>query len=667
MTRLAWFVPVLLLFVSTAAAKDPASRRADRVKKILARLEAGTERYRVTALRVLGEIGDESCLDAVSKQLAAKEDAVREEAARCLGRLRIAGSTGRLLPLVNDRSMAVGRAAVWALGELRDASALQEMDKLFQKHRELRPEFAIAYGKIGDKRMKGVVESVLKGMGEHDLARPHVAAALARLSPSEGLAILQKDFKAKDADTGFFIAYESAMALGETDLVDAAKFLLGRLDRLQPRDPLDVIIREAVVSGIGNFRNDKAIEHFIKHGLKDLKDFAMVASVARGLGLTRSPLAVTPLRELLPMKSPKGDDETYEVRRAALLALGDLGDPSTLDAVKPFVDAPDPRIQVAALEAIGGIGAEEGVAIAAAKISAPDPQVRFAAAEALFRIRSEASIPPLIDLLGTSKEWLQREAWSMLRRLTGKDFGTKAEDWKGWWAKSKEGFEVLYEEDLEDLQGTTLFWGIEVTSKRVIFAIDVSGSMAEPARQMPTVVTGQEAKEEEIGPMVSPAEKVTKIGVAKDELLKTLSRLPNDTMFDVLVFNGSVDEWKKVLVQATKENKKKCNVEFVQPLRPEGATNINDTLEKAFEMAGEGVVNPKADLKVDTIFLMTDGTPTAGKVIEPERILENVRRLNKLRRVRIHCVGVGQCNSDLLEKLASENGGRFVRPDLGQR
>ncbi|GEM_PF-3884444 len=667
MARLVLFVPILLLVVAIAPAKDPATRRTDRVKKILGKLEAGSERYRITALRVLGRLGNESCLDGVSAQLAAKEDGVRAEAARCLGRLRIAGSTGRLLPLIDDKSLSVGKAAVWALGELRDPAVLQDMDKAFQKHRELRADFAIAYGTIGDKRMKGVIAAVLKGMNENDLARPHVAAALARLSPQEGLPFLQKDFKAKDADTGFFMAYEAAMALGESDLVEAAKFLLGRLDRLQPNDPLDIIIREAVVSGIGNFRNDQAIDHFVKNGLKDLKDYAAAAAVARGLGLTRSPMAATPLRLLLPQKSPKGDEETYEIRRAALLALGDLGDPTTVDAVKPYVDAPDPRIQIAALKAIGGIGAEEGIVVAAAKLASPDVQVKYAAADALFRIRMEGSIEPLIGLLGTSKEWLQRETWAMLRQLTGKDFGTKVDDWKGWWAKEKDTFEVLNEEDLEDLQGTTVFWGIEITSKKVIFAMDVSGSMSEPARQMQVLVSGKEPKGDDIGPMVSPAEKIMKIGVAKDELLKTLSRLTNDTLFDVLVFNGSVQEWEKELVEATKENKKRCNVSFVQGLRPDGATNINDTLERAFKMAGEGIGDPKKDLKVDTIFLMTDGTPTAGKMIEPERILENVRKWNKLHRIRIHCVGVGQCNPDFLDKLASENGGRFVRPDVGQR
>ncbi len=667
MARRIALVALVLLVVASAPAKDPATRKTDRVKKILSKLEAGSEKYRATALRVLGQIGDASCLDAISAQLAAKETSVRAEAARALGRLRLPGSASKLVPVLEDKEVEVQRAGVWALGELQDPSALPEMDKRFARQKELHSDLAIAYGKIGDKRSKANIASALRELNDKDLAYPHVAAALARVSPKDGLAILEKELKGKDADTGFFTAYESAMALGETDLLDAAKFLLARLDRLQPTAPIDVILREAVVNGIGSFRNDQAIDHFIKNGMKDLKDYATAAAVARGLGLTRSPMATTPLRLLLPAKSPKGEEETYEIRRAVLLALGDLGDPTALDAVKPYVDAPDPRVQIAALKAIGGLGAEEGIPIASTKLTSPDICVRYAAAQAIFRIRTEASVEPLIGLMGASKEWLQKETWGMLRQLTGKDFGLKVADWKEWWAKAKDAFEVLYEEDLEDLQGTTVYWGIEITSKKVVFAVDISGSMSEPARQMQVVVSGKELPGDDIGPGVPATMMRMKMGVAKAELLRTLSHLTHDTMFDVISFNASVREWEKQLVEATIENKKKCNLEFVQTLAPDGATNINDTLEKVFKMAGPGIADPNQDLKVDTIFLLTDGTPTAGKETETERILANIRKLNKLHRIRIHAVGVGECNPDFLDKLAAENGGRFVRPDLGQR
>ncbi len=64
----------------------------------------------------------------------------------------------------------------------------------------------------------------------------------------------------------------------------------------------------------------------------------------------------------------------------------------------------------------------------------------------------------------------------------------------------------------------------------------------------------------------------------------------------------------------------------------------------------------------DTIFFMTDGTPTAGKLLDPDRILETVAEWNRTAQLTIHTVAVGdECDAKFLEKLARENGGQFVK------
>jgi predicted protein tyrosine phosphatase len=82
-----------------------------------------------------------------------------------------------------------------------------------------------------------------------------------------------------------------------------------------------------------------------------------------------------------------------------------------------------------------------------------------------------------------------------------------------------------------------------------------------------------------------------------------------------------------------------------------GSTNIFDALEKAF-----------TDQDVDTIYLLTDGEPSAGRIKDVESILDEIRRWNRTRQIVIHCIAIG-IDSNLCKRLAAENGGsyRYVR------
>ena len=103
---------------------------------------------------------------------------------------------------------------------------------------------------------------------------------------------------------------------------------------------------------------------------------------------------------------------------------------------------------------------------------------------------------------------------------------------------------------------------------------------------------------------------------------------------------------------------------WVNLLGANSSTNIQDALEQAFRFAGRGTTDRYYPSAIDTVFLLTDGTPTNtdGTRAETEPILEAVRRLNPHRRVDIHCVGIGgKLNIAFLHDLSSQNGGKFVQ------
>jgi len=124
-----------------------------------------------------------------------------------------------------------------------------------------------------------------------------------------------------------------------------------------------------------------------------------------------------------------------------------------------------------------------------------------------------------------------------------------------------------------------------------------------------------------------------------------------------------------------------------------GNTNMHSGLRRAFGLAGRGFVDefayvdPEALTEgCDTIFLLTDGAPTMddffvlekdygeGKAVEDyetdapadrkprmwrpgpytldDWLVEDVRRMNAFRRIRLHCIGLGEANEGLLNNLA---------------
>jgi Mg-chelatase subunit ChlD len=153
-----------------------------------------------------------------------------------------------------------------------------------------------------------------------------------------------------------------------------------------------------------------------------------------------------------------------------------------------------------------------------------------------------------------------------------------------------------------------------------------------------------------------------------------VTSLPDGAVFNLVGFANAVQVWRPdPTVRSAKTAA--AALEWVAKRDVLGATNIYDALETAFELMGAGTAKDRAVEPVyDTVFFMTDGRPTSGKVTDPDRILAEVRRWNAARRVRLHVVGMGgheKTNPDggepeddvdpaFLKRLAEENGGQCV-------
>jgi len=311
-------------------------------------------------------------------------------------------------------------------------------------------------------------------------------------------------------------------------------------------------------------------------------------------------------------------------------------------------------------------------------------------------------VSALIDALQVEDGRLAMEMDSALEALTGKTYYGDASLWARWWIANKEKFlrelaegktpAALAGEEAKKAEAhkgaaTTSFYGIQTASKRIIFVLDHSGSMQEQtdpkaggAPSPPPQATGQgegekEKGREDSGDRFKPKDN-TKVEIAKSELKKAIAGLPEDASFTILFYNHEIEVYSATMITAGKPAKEKA-YSYIDGKVPAGNTNIHDALKAAFDivmpdrgvpggagggpsLTGEGAARKSNKGGADTIFFLTDGKPTTGKILDPAGILAAVATWNETRRIQIHCVGIGDHDKDFLRKLAEGNGGTYV-------
>ena len=169
------------------------------------------------------------------------------------------------------------------------------------------------------------------------------------------------------------------------------------------------------------------------------------------------------------------------------------------------------------------------------------------------------------------------------------------------------------------------------------------------------------------------------------ELARTVEGLEGYVKFGIVAFATDTKRWKKKLVPANVINKKSA-LDFIKKLEPlggnskielqraglagsanlgAGKTNTWGALSLALGIAEKGKSSREEYLSaVDTVFFLSDGRPTHGKYIDTKDILDRIVEANRLRKVVLHTIAIGDFSKAFMEQLAGGNGGTFV--DLGK-
>lgn len=122
-------------------------------------------------------------------------------------------------------------------------------------------------------------------------------------------------------------------------------------------------------------------------------------------------------------------------------------------------------------------------------------------------------------------------------------------------------------------------------------------------------------------------------------------------------FHGRPARWRGGLVPATRENKEAARA-FLDGITFEvGGTNAFDAVLECLD----GLGPPAEPFEADTVYVLSDGSPTMGPLIDTHEVVAELAVRMKGRHVVIHAVGIStDQNAELLSNLARVTGGRFV-------
>jgi hypothetical protein len=323
-------------------------------------------------------------------------------------------------------------------------------------------------------------------------------------------------------------------------------------------------------------------------------------------------------------------------RAAALLALARLDSAAARALAGKVVFEKSMELRVAALEVIGGGPGKEAVPVLAAGLQDPCWSVRLTAIRGLSGIPLPEAVDALIASLGPERGRLREEQGEALARLTGVGLPPERERWEQW--RRENPGEIEFPERgtmVRESQGESAatFSSIPFHSECVAFVLDRSRSMRDRLDRENDDTKGE---------------------LVVAELERTLARLNPPAKFLLVAFRTEPEAFADRAVTAS-AGARRSALTWFRKLEPTGRTNLFDAV--AVALCREDV---------DTVFLLTDGAPSAGEFQSRAEVVAGIGRLNRYRKATIHTVEIGGEATGkrwrgFLRELAEANDGKHVR------
>ena len=477
-----------------------------------------------------------------------------------------------------------------------------------------------------------------------------------------------KEFKKFYANRNEHIRKAAVEDLGRVNHDDCVAPLIAALSDKSP------LVAQSVISAIARQTTKPALARLTRILAKSGLDVKL--AILESFKVTRPKVATETVIRLIRSKKT-----VLRLVATELLAVM----PSAKGKAEPLLlemtaDS-NPLIRLTAIQALVGLNHPDSAdRCLEMLVEDKDWRVRATSMKALRAFRLKRSIEPLIDAMEREDGRLQDDAHIALQDITGFDYSAKVETWRRWWKRVKGRFEVPTAEEKKAAEKRlresrakydvgkrdyTLHPGIKTKSKRMVFLLDISGSMQDKL----VFETRDAERLKRFKDLYGDYE--TKIDLAREELINTVARLKPHVRFNIITFNSAVKKWKPKLVSATSGNRNAA-FKFLAKLTPEfigkmtetgiGQTNTFGAINLAMGLKNEPQRKPSKNHKVesDTCLLMTDGMPSVGRITEPDELLRYFMVVNRRAKIVFHTLTFGHGNEALLQPMAESSGGKYI-------
>ena len=474
---------------------------------------------------------------------------------------------------------------------------------------------------------------------------------------SQDVEALERELKSSDDRARRKAVQELAQVASE----EAWELVVGAL-----RDPRPMVADEAQIQ-LGRIQGEDGLKLALgKHGLGS-RDELVRLRVAEALGRMQGTFEFDVFNQALKDKDPRvrrallwsmerigarkgfddgwlakektfalhGSDKQPDVRAAAAMATGAM----VLDNEPEFVDLVSmdrsPECGAAQMLLARGLGGSRAVGFGRKGARDADRGVRAAAAELLAGVGDRSAAMELAAML--ERETNLRLRWrlvALLQELSGKRHRLDARPWRDWAAALPTdwtGERAAADSALDHGEVSAAFAGLPILSERVVFLIDLSGSVWE---ERPDERTGGR----------------TRKALIDVELRKALEALDEQARFNLIPYTARPIPWKKQLVPAKPANVAKA-LKWFEGRKDSGTGNFWDAALFAME-----------DPEVDSIIVLTDGAPSGGHRWNLELMKDLFREHNRFRRLALDAI-IADGSGFLVEQwrqMCRESGGQVA-------
>jgi hypothetical protein len=403
----------------------------------------------------------------------------------------------------------------------------------------------------------------------------------------------------------------------------------------------DLVAARAAVEAIGDLDTQKGVQYLLS--LAHIRPAELYVEVVRAIPGSRSDAMKEMLASLYRAESKK-TGSGWEQRVMLLDAMATIPDEDVVTAFAMAVDDPHPKVRLAAIRRLQDIG-----------------------------VPTVSKVPVWIGSLGAAEKALDVgtphiEARKNLFKGTAQDF-VDAQSWQKYWKDQGRNFQPpdVPPDGSIRLESGAKYYGEAVTSRRVLFVVDTSGSMNileqegwPDVPQVPTGGTGNTGTDGGGSPITHPLWRQwialnplsVRMARAKAELAKLIDQLPPNTLFNIVAFNSQIVPWQKTLTPVGPQSVESAK-RFVDLLSHGGATAADLALASAFQ----------DNNLADTIYFLSDGEPSRDgiNILPVPPLLQQVEEANRFHRIIIHTFGFGAEGEPFMKALAGQNAGTYRR------